>query len=58
MRRRIVVAEFENVFGLLRSCGTNERRCEEQRRSSDALKKGPATRSTHGHSPISFWNKH
>jgi hypothetical protein len=40
MRRGIVVAEFENVFGLLRSCGTNERRCKEQRRSSDALKKG------------------
>jgi hypothetical protein len=32
MRRGIVVAEFENVFGLLRSRGTNERRCKERRK--------------------------
>jgi len=47
---RIVVAEFEHVFGLLCSRGTNGGRCE--RCGGGALQESPAIRRTHGHSPL------
>jgi hypothetical protein len=69
MGRRIVVAEFENVFGLLRSRGTNER-CRKSRSDGSASQKiptiertrtietgtirTPTAESIHGHTPENY----